>query len=245
MLEMQKDALNDSIEKLREAIEDVTDPLADFGTLIQTLITDINKSISDTAKSVNSNVNKVSGNASSSNGSRGNIGSSGGSGGSGGTGRVSKTDNYDGTHNYTDSSNIISINGQLYDRSQADSNGLAKPIKNATEVLYDSGGVASGKGLMLKGVDEEETVLPPWLTKQVLTPEYNENFSKLLENMQMVSLFNPSDFVVQPQIANLPTRDISQPTSISKTWTGNMYVEGGDPNEVLKAISDAFDRNMP
>ena len=241
-IEYQNELMNKATENLKLAIEDVTDPLADFSTLIQTLITDINKSISDTAKSVNSNVNKISGNASSSNGSRSNIGSSGGSGG---TGRVSKTDNYDGTHNYTDSSNIISINGQLYDRSQSDSNGLAKPIKNATEVLYDSGGIASGKGLMLKGVDEEETVLPPWLTKQVLTPEYNENFSKLLENMQMVSLFNPSDFVVQPQIANLPTRDISQPTSISKTWTGNMYVEGGDPNEVLKALNDAFDRNMP
>lgn len=229
-IEYQNELMNEAVENLKLAIEDVTDPLADLGTLIQNLINDTNKSISKAAKS---------------GGSGGSGGSSGGSGGSGGTGRVSKTDNYDGTHNYTDSSNIVSINGQLYDRSQMDSNGLAKPIKNATEVLYDSGGVASGKGLMLKGVDEEETVLPPWLTKQVLTPEYNENFSKLLENMQMVSLFNPSDFVVQPQIANLPTRDISQPTSISKTWTGNMYVEGGDPNEVLKAISDAFDRNMP
>ena len=111
-----------------------------------------------------------------------------------------------------------------------------------SEKLYDSGGFASGKGLMLKGVNEEETVLPPWLTKEILTPEYNENFSKLLENMQMVSHLNPLDSIVKPKTDSLLMKNINQPTSIAKTWTGNMYVEGGDPNEVLKAIDQAFDR---
>lgn len=232
----QLELLNKSTEKLKKSIENVTDPLADLGVILQTLVNDTNTSISNSAQEVASGIGSVSS----------------GSFGSGySTGEyvpTAKTTNYDGTQNYTDASNIISINGQLFDKSQTDSNGLAKPIENATMVggfdpkkVYDSGGIASGKGIMLKAVDEEETVLPPWLTKEVLTPEYNENFDKLLKNMQMVSQFNPSDFIVKPQIPSLINNMATQP-SITNHWSGDMHVDGGDPNEILRVLQKVFNK---
>ena len=247
MLEMQKNALNDSITKLKEAVENVTDPLADFGTLIQTLINDTNKSISETAESVNFNFG----------GSRG----SSGGGGGGGFVQIGLPSNYEGATVDVKGVGKVTANiqngktqnpglkpGDVVNTSDGRhweiTGGTAGNYtsKEVDKSLYDNGGIASGKGLMLKDVDEEETVLPPWLTAKVLTPEYNENFSKLLENMQMVSYFNPSDFIVKPQTDSLIMKNNNQPTSISKTWSGNMYVDGGDPNEVLKAIDQAFDR---
>lgn len=251
MLEMQKDALNDSIDKLKKAIENVTDPLADFSALIQNLIDDIDKSISDTAKSVNSNVS----------GSRGSSGGSSGGGGGGGFVQIGLPSNYEGATVDVKGVGKVTANiqngktqnpglkpGDVVNTSDGRhweiTGGTAGNYtsKEVDKPLYDNGGIASGKGLMLKDVNEEETVLPPWLTAKVLTPEYNENFSKLLENMQMVSYFNPSDFIVKPQTDSLIMKNNNQPTSITKTWTGNMYVEGGDPNEVLKALDQAFDR---
>lgn len=232
----QLELLNKSTEKLKESIENVTDPLADLGVILQTLVNDTNTSISNSAQEVASGIGSVSS----------------GSFGSGySTGEyvpTAKTTNYDGTQNYTDASNIISINGQLFDKSQTDSNGLAKPIENATMVggfdpkkVYDSGGIASGKGIMLKAVDEEETVLPPWLTKEVLTPEYNENFDKLLKNMQLVNQFNPSDFIVKPQIPSLINNMAAQP-SVTNHWSGDMHVDGGDPNEILRVLQKVFNK---
>lgn len=232
----QLELLNKSTEKLKESIENVTDPLADLGVILQTLVNDTNTSISNSAQEVASGIGSVSS----------------GSFGSGySTGEyvpTAKTTNYDGTQNYTDASNIISINGQLFDKSQTDSNGLAKPIENATMVggfdpkkVYDSGGIASGKGIMLKAVDEEETVLPPWLTKEVLTPEYNENFDKLLKNMQLVNQFNPLDFIVKPQIPSLINNMAAQP-SVTNHWSGDMHVDGGDPNEILRVLQKVFNK---
>ena len=237
MLELQKSSfeyqlelLEDSMEKLKSAIEDVTNPFMNLSVLLEELLNDEHKDVADAAKSVHKNLDKhgapVNGSMASS---------------SGNSSKVAKIINEDGAMDFTSADNIIKINDQLYDKTQVDENGLIKPIKNATLVAYDSGGIESGKGFMFKDVNDEETVLPPWLTEKILTPKYNENFSKLIENMELVNQINPSNLIVSPQTSH-PISGKTENSNISKTWTGDMYVNGADPNEVLKALDQAFDR---
>lgn len=261
-IEYQNELMNEAVENLKLAIEDVTDPLADLGSVLQTLVNDLNADISKSAEELTEELNGS--------GSGGGSGGSGGGGsgfGGGGSGiqppsrfkNLLYTNSLEGKRDlinsgYAGNSNAVAeipgfgfVGVNVGSDGKPTTTGLPSgttiyEADGTTQKVFDSGGFASGKGLMVKDVDEKETVLPPWLTKEILTPEYNENFSKLLKNMQMVSRFSSSDFVVKPQTDSFLMKNINQPTSVAKTWTGNMYVEGGDPNEVLKAIDQAFDR---
>ena len=48
---------------------------------------------------------------------------------------------------------------------------------------YDSGGIASGKGLLSKDVNDQEMVLDPETTKMILTPESNAQFTKFVKSL--------------------------------------------------------------
>jgi TP901 family phage tail tape measure protein len=48
---------------------------------------------------------------------------------------------------------------------------------------YDSGGIASGKGLLSKDVNDQEMVLDPETTKMILTPESNAQFIKFVKSL--------------------------------------------------------------
>ena len=47
--------------------------------------------------------------------------------------------------------------------------------------MYDQGGIASGKGVMLKGVDSPEVVLSPVLAADVLNPIRNQEFMQFAD----------------------------------------------------------------
>ena len=49
--------------------------------------------------------------------------------------------------------------------------------------VFDSGGVADGRGLLAKNIDSEEMVLGPEMTKMVLTPQSNEQFSTFTRDL--------------------------------------------------------------
>ena len=48
---------------------------------------------------------------------------------------------------------------------------------------FDEGGVASGKGMMQKLVDEDELVLDPEMTSRILSPRTTQNFDSFVKNL--------------------------------------------------------------
>ena len=54
---------------------------------------------------------------------------------------------------------------------------------NVTWLKFDDGGVANGKGLLAKAVDEPEIVLPPSVTEAVLSPNFTPQTDRLLAGL--------------------------------------------------------------
>ena len=55
------------------------------------------------------------------------------------------------------------------------------PVKG--DWLFDQGGIARGKGMMVKGTDTPEMVLSPVLASDVLNPVKNEEFDRFVRDM--------------------------------------------------------------
>ena len=53
-----------------------------------------------------------------------------------------------------------------------------------TRGVYDHGGIAYGRGVMAKNINEAESVLSPGLTKMILTPRVNAEFSRFTDDLQ-------------------------------------------------------------
>lgn len=109
----------------------------------------------------------------------GSVSSGGGSSGSSSSG---------GNGGYSSRDDFNSAIQDAYDQAQSTgdkvyigSSGLyIDPNKSKS---YDSGGIASGKGLLSKDVNDQEMVLDPEITKMILTPESNAQFTKFVKSL--------------------------------------------------------------
>ena len=103
--------------------------------------------------------------------------------------------------------------------------------------VYDSGGVASGKGLLAKAVDDDEIVLPPYLSRLVLNPEYSERFKVLTQGLE--SMFK----LPSVNMSNLPNIERN---SGGVTYDNRTYIDGISLTEQeSEALSSVLRRIIP
>ena len=108
-------------------------------------------------------------------------------------------------------------------------------IKNGK--VYDSGGVASGKGLLAKAVDDEEIVLPPHLSKLILSPDYSEKFKTLVKGLESFYNFPNINTTTLPALAQ---------RAGSTTYDNRIFIDGIalSPQE-SEALSSVLSRIIP
>lgn len=100
--------------------------------------------------------------------------------------------------------------------------------------LFDRGGVARGKGVMLKGVDEPEVVLNPVLAADVLNPARNDEFMQFADALGIM-FSSAHDFA-----ANL--RATPPAVSNNSTDSHNVYINGVQIGESMmqKPLSETL-----
>lgn len=100
--------------------------------------------------------------------------------------------------------------------------------------LFDRGGVARGKGVMLKGVDEPEVVLSPVLAADVLNPVRNDEFMQFADALGIM-FSSAHDFVADLR---------ATPPSVSNNNTDshNVYINGVQIGESMmqKPLSETL-----
>lgn len=84
--------------------------------------------------------------------------------------------------------------------------------------LYDQGGIASGKGVMLKGVENPEVVLSPVLAADVLNPIRNQEFIQFADALGIM-FSTAHDFA--PDLRPTPAT-----VSTNNTDSHNVYING-------------------
>lgn len=100
--------------------------------------------------------------------------------------------------------------------------------------LFDRGGVARGKGVMLKGVDEPEVVLSPVLASDVLNPVRNDEFMQFADALGIM-FSSAHDFA-----ADLRATPSSVPNN--STDSHNVYINGVQIGESMmqKPLSETL-----
>ena len=100
--------------------------------------------------------------------------------------------------------------------------------------LFDRGGVARGKGVMLKGVDEPEVVLSPVLASDVLNPVRNDEFMQFADALGIM-FSSAHDFAADLR---------ATPPSVSNNNTDshNVYINGVQIGESMmqKPLSETL-----
>lgn len=100
--------------------------------------------------------------------------------------------------------------------------------------MYDQGGIASGKGVMLKGVDSPEVVLSPVLAADVLNPIRNQEFMQFADALGIM-FSSAHDFAADLR---------ATPPSVSNNNTDshNVYINGVQIGESMmqKPLSETL-----
>ena len=100
--------------------------------------------------------------------------------------------------------------------------------------LYDQGGIASGKGVMLKGVENPEVVLSPVLAADVLNPIRNQEFMQFADALGIM-FSTAHDFA--PDLRATPAT-----VSTNNTDSHNVYINGVQIGESMmqKPLSETL-----
>lgn len=100
--------------------------------------------------------------------------------------------------------------------------------------LYDQGGIASGKGVMLKGVDNPEVVLSPVLASDVLNPVKNDEFMQFADALGIM-FSSAHDFAAD-------LRATPATVSTNNTDSHNVYINGVQIGESMmqKPLSETL-----
>lgn len=102
------------------------------------------------------------------------------------------------------------------------SNLITRPSNQIHQaIMYDSGGVAEGLGYMVKGTTEPESVNDPELTKKILEPNSNAEFSRYVRDMGILFESAREYATAKPVIQN-----IGGSTTTNNNSTANYSING-------------------
>ena len=233
----QIDQINKHTEALSQAIEDITNPLQDFGSIVTQLNAVLSAEISTFGSGV---ILGTSGFAT--------IGSSSSKGG-----RMSDAEEWNSLYGRDATISIMKERSALWSSSDKETQKKLHEmnLESAKSIgaeynagdghyyidgkkLYDHGGIAEGKGIMVKDTNLDELVLDPQQT------DYFKNFVKNMDG------FDVTADIMSKMIKNIPSSAIMQKYTPSETYEFNgdiVLPNVTKPEDFMKEFHKALRQN--
>lgn len=134
---------------------------------------------------------------------------------------------------------LTDIIGYIHDETGVDLTGdenYGGTVGALSSKTYDSGGIAYGKGIMVKDTERPELVLNPDLTKLILTPTSNDNFERALANLGIM-YETGEHYQRQPQVISNASNSVTT-TNDNRVYINGMQLTQEQSNQVLELFSN-------
>lgn len=233
----QIDQINKHTEALSQAIEDITNPLQDFGSIVTQLNAVLSAEISTFGSGVILGTSGVA-----------TIGSS-----SSKSGRMSDAEEWNSLYGRDATISIMKERSALWSSSDKETQKRLHEMNLESakligaeyndrdghyyidgKKLYDHGGIAEGKGIMVKDTNLDELVLDPQQT------DYFKNFVKNMDG------FDVTADIMSKMIKNMPSSAMMQKYSPSETYEFNgdiVLPNVTRPEDFMKELKRSLQQN--